>query len=113
MSLVLSESSSIDIPLLIFSTISATKAAWCADPELDIFRTTDGLSDIRFAESGYKLSEASAAFPGDEDNDIALIRDHWIQRHLSLRKDEYSQRRTLRCVSSVTLHSTLLDLEVL
>ena len=61
------------------------------------------LSDIRFVKNGYVLSPSSAGIPGDEDYDMALIRDHWVDRQLSSHREAYSQRQTLRCVPSVAL----------
>ncbi|KAF8494032.1 Endonuclease/exonuclease/phosphatase [Gautieria morchelliformis] len=52
--------------------------------------------DIRFIHSRPKLSPSSAGLPGDEGNDIALIRDHWIDRRLAGCRDEFCQRRSLR-----------------
>ena len=57
--------------------------------------------------AGYVLSSSSAGLPGDEDNDIALIRDQWIDQQLSSHGDEHSQRRTLRYISSIKLPRSL------
>ncbi|KAF8581126.1 DNase I-like protein [Ramaria rubella] len=52
--------------------------------------------DIRLVVNGPILSSSSAGLLKDEDDDIALIRDQWVRKQLSLRRNEYNQRRALR-----------------
>ncbi|KIJ42241.1 hypothetical protein M422DRAFT_780052 [Sphaerobolus stellatus SS14] len=51
--------------------------------------------DIRFHTKGFKLSEASAGMPVDEDGDIINLRDQWVYERLLEHKEEYSSQRSI------------------
>lgn len=69
-------------------------------PLMSLFWLIFLVIDIRHITSGNDLSPIIDDLPGDEENDITLIRDHWAHEQLLKRKSEYSEERHLTYISS-------------